>query len=81
MTSFNVYHITDRRKQVIMWKSCFVLSTLRSSSFLRTHRKYAFLLSFIIASLLVIFYEVSIGAVWLFGRMKLAGFDTPDLVK
>ncbi|MCD6388985.1 MAG: twin-arginine translocase subunit TatC [Desulfobulbaceae bacterium] len=65
--------------------------------FLRKHRKYAFLLSFIVAAILtptpdivnqllmagplVILYEVSIGAVWLFGRKKLTGFDKPDLGK
>ena len=63
--------------------------------FLRKHRKYAFLLSFIIAAILtptpdivnqllmagplVILYEVSIGAVWLFGRKKLAGFEAHEI--
>lgn len=59
--------------------------------FLRKNRKYAFLISFVIAAILtptpdiinqllmagplVILYEVSIVAVWLFGRKRLAGFE------
>ena len=60
-----------------------------TTSFLNKHRKYAFLISFIIAAILtptpdiinqilmagplVVLYEVSIGAVWLFGRKKIVG--------
>lgn len=63
--------------------------------FLRKNRKYAFLISFIIAAILtptpdivnqclmgipmVILYEVSIIAVWLLGRKKLAGFDVQEV--
>lgn len=59
--------------------------------FLRKNRKYAFLISFIIAAILtptpdivnqclmglpmVVLYEVSIVAVGVFGRKKIAGFD------
>jgi len=62
-------------------------------SFLNRHRKYAILISFVIAAIvtptpdivnqmfmgvpLMILYEISIGAVWLFGRKRLAGF-TPE---
>ncbi len=62
--------------------------------FLRKNRKYAFLLSFIIAAILtptpdivnqclmglpmVVLYEVSIVAVWLFGRKKLSGFEVAE---
>ena len=58
--------------------------------FLRKNRKYAFLIAFIIAAILtptpdivnqllmagplVILYEISIVAVWLFGRKQFAGF-------
>ena len=61
------------------------------TTFLRKNRKYAFLISFIIAAILtptpdvvnqmlmgipmVVLYEVSILAVWLFGRKRLAGFE------
>ncbi len=30
---------------------------------------------------LVVLYEVSIGAVWLFGRKRLAGFETAPLAE
>lgn len=59
--------------------------------FLRKNRKYAFLISFIVAAILtptpdiinqmlmgvplVVLYEISIVAVWMFGRKKFAGFD------
>lgn len=62
-----------------------------NTSFLRKNRKYALLISFIIAAILtptpdvvnqmlmgvplVILYEISIIAVRLFGRKKLPGFD------
>lgn len=64
--------------------------------FLRKNRKYALLISFIIAAILtptpdvvnqmlmgiplVILYEISIAAVWVFGRKKLPGFedDAPE---
>lgn len=65
-----------------------------NTPFLRKHRKYAILLSFVIAAILtptpdvvnqmlmavplIILYEVSIVAVWLFGRRRLAGFDVDD---
>ncbi len=58
--------------------------------FLRTNRKYAFLISFVIAAILtptpdiinqllmagplVVLYEVSIVAVWMFGKKRFAGF-------
>ncbi len=61
------------------------------TKFLNKNRKYAFLLSFVIAAILtptpdvvnqlmmaiplVILYEISIVAVWLFGRKKLVAFD------
>ncbi len=61
------------------------------TAFLNKHRKYAFLAAFVIAAVvtptpdvvnqllmagpLVILYEVSIVAVWMFGRKKLGGFD------
>ncbi|MDH4320337.1 MAG: twin-arginine translocase subunit TatC [Desulfobulbaceae bacterium] len=60
-----------------------------NATFLRQHRKYAFLLSFVIAAILtptpdvvnqcmmagplVVLYEVSIVAVWLLGRKIVAG--------
>ncbi len=63
--------------------------------FLRKNRKYAFLISFVIAAILtptpdivnqclmgipmVVLYEVSIIAVWLLGRKKLTGFDTQEI--
>ncbi len=59
--------------------------------FLRKNRKYALLISFIVAAILtptpdvvnqmlmgvplVILYEISIGAVWIFGRKRLPGFE------
>ena len=58
-------------------------------AFLRRHRRYAILLAFVIAAILtppdvvsqcmmagpiIILYEISIGAVWLLGRKKLAEF-------
>jgi len=61
-----------------------------NASFLNRHRKYAILLSFVIAAILtptpdvinqclmalplIVLYEVSIVAVWLLGRKRLAGF-------
>ena len=61
-----------------------------NAAFLNKHRKYAILLSFVIAAILtptpdvinqclmafplIVLYEVSIGAVWLLGRKRLAGF-------
>lgn len=63
-------------------------------AFLNHHRKYAVLLSFIIAAILtptpdvvnqllmavplLVLYEVSIVAVWLFGRRRLAGFEPAE---
>lgn len=63
--------------------------------FLRKNRKYAFLLSFIIAAILtptpdvvnqmlmgiplVVLYEISIIAVWMFGKKKLAGFEAEQV--
>jgi len=60
-------------------------------SFLHRQRKYAVLLSFVIAAIvtptpdvvnqllmagpLVVLYEISIGAVWIFGRKSFAGFQ------
>jgi len=65
---------------------------LVNSAFLNKNRKYAFLLSFVIAAILtptpdvvnqlmmaiplVILYEISIVAVWLFGRKPLPDFST-----
>ena len=65
--------------------------------FLRKNRKYAFLLAFIIAAILtptpdiinqlmmagplVILYEISIVAVWLFGRRTFAGFAEEEVEK
>lgn len=62
--------------------------------FLNKHRKYAILLSFVIAAILtptpdvinqclmavplIVLYEVSIGAVWVLGRKRLAGFDVQE---
>jgi len=62
-----------------------------NAAFLRQHRKYAFLLAFVIAAILtptpdvvnqlmmagplVLLYEISIVAVWMFGRKPLPGFD------
>ena len=62
-----------------------------NAAFLRQHRKYAFLLAFVIAAILtptpdvvnqlmmaiplVILYEISIVAVWLLGRRVLADFS------
>jgi len=62
-------------------------------SFLNRHRKYAILISFVIAAIvtptpdivnqmlmgvpLMVLYEISIAAVWLFGRKRLSGF-TPE---
>ncbi len=59
--------------------------------FLRKNRKYAFLISFVVAAILtptpdvvnqmmmgvplVILYEISIIGVWLFGRKRLPGFE------
>ena len=59
-------------------------------SFLNRHRKYAILISFVVAAIvtptpdvvnqmfmavpLIVLYEISIGAVWLFGRKRLTGF-------
>ena len=64
---------------------------LVNTSFLNKHRKYAILLSFVIAAILtptpdvvnqlmmaiplIILYEISIVAVWLFGRKILTGFE------
>lgn len=63
---------------------------LINAAFLNKHRKYAFLLSFVIAAILtptpdvvnqlmmaiplVVLYEISIVAVWLFGRSVLPAF-------
>ena len=60
-------------------------------SFLNRNRKYAFLISFVVAAILtptpdvvnqllmavplLILYEVSIVAVWLFGRKQFSGFS------
>jgi sec-independent protein translocase protein TatC len=59
-------------------------------AFLNRHRKYAVLFAFVIAAILTptpdvvnqllmaiplwILYEISIGAIWLFGRKRFAGF-------
>ena len=67
---------------------------LVNTSFLNKNRKYAFLLAFVIAAIvtptpdvvnqtmmaipLVVLYEVSIGAVWLFGRKVLPDFKKED---
>ncbi len=67
---------------------------LVNSAFLSKHRKYAFLLAFVIAAILtptpdvvnqlmmaiplVILYEISIVAVWLFGRKVLSDFSKAD---
>ncbi|MGI9537383.1 MAG: twin-arginine translocase subunit TatC [Desulfocapsaceae bacterium] len=64
---------------------------LVSVSFLNKHRKYAILVNFIIAAVLtptpdivnqmmmgiplLVLYEVSVLAVWLFGRKPFSGFD------
>ena len=64
---------------------------LVSAAFLNRHRKYAILLAFVIAAILtptpdvinqclmalplIVLYEVSIVAVWLLGRKRLAGFE------
>ena len=64
--------------------------------FLRANRKYAILIAFIIAAILtptpdvvnqmmmaiplIILYEISIIAVMIFGRKKLAGFATDEVV-
>ena len=63
-------------------------------SFLNRHRKYAILISFVIAAIvtptpdvvnqmlmavpLMVLYEVSIVAVWLFGRKRLAGLGPEE---
>ena len=63
---------------------------LVNTAFLNKHRKYAILLSFVIAAILtptpdvvnqlmmavplVILYEISIVAVWIFGRKVMPGF-------
>lgn len=60
-------------------------------AFLNRNRKYAFLINFIIAAILtptpdivnqlmmagplIILYEVSVVAVWLFGKKQFKGFD------
>jgi sec-independent protein translocase protein TatC len=65
-----------------------------NTSFLNRHRKYAVLLSFVIAAILtptpdvvnqllmavplIILYEISIAAVWMFGRKKFAGFEAAE---
>lgn len=62
--------------------------------FLRKNRKYAFLISFIVAAILtptpdvvnqmlmgiplVVLYEISIIAVWMFGKKRLPGFETNE---
>ena len=62
--------------------------------FLNRHRKYAILISFVIAAIvtptpdivnqmlmgvpLLVLYEISIGAVWLFGRKRLTDFEPKD---
>jgi sec-independent protein translocase protein TatC len=62
--------------------------------FLNRYRKYAILISFVIAAIvtptpdivnqmlmgvpLLVLYEISIGAVWLFGRKRLSGFEPED---
>jgi len=67
---------------------------LVNAAFLHTHRKYAFLLAFVIAAILtptpdvvnqlmmaiplIILYEISIVAVWLFGRKVLPDFKKED---
>jgi sec-independent protein translocase protein TatC len=63
-------------------------------AFLNRHRKYAVLFAFVIAAIvtptpdvvnqmlmaipLMILYEISIGAIWLFGRKRFAGFAAED---
>jgi sec-independent protein translocase protein TatC len=65
-----------------------------NANFLRRHRKYAFLLAFVIAAIvtptpdvvnqvlmggpLVVLYEISIWAVLLFGRKPCAGFEDKE---
>ncbi len=60
-------------------------------AFLNRNRKYAFLVNFIIAAILtptpdivnqlmmagplIILYEISVAAVWLFGKRQFKGFD------
>lgn len=64
-------------------------------AFLNKHRKYAFLINFVIAAILtptpdivnqlmmagplIILYEISVVAVWLFGRKKFREFDEHNL--
>ena len=63
-------------------------------AFLNKHRKYAILINFIIAAILtptpdvvnqmlmgiplMVLYEISVVAVWLFGRKKLSFYTTPE---
>jgi len=65
-----------------------------NAAFLSRHRKYAILLAFVIAAILtptpdiinqclmavplIVLYEVSIVAVWLLGRKRLAGFQEEE---
>jgi sec-independent protein translocase protein TatC len=65
-----------------------------SVEFLRRNRKYAFLINFIVAAILtptpdvvnqlmmagplIVLYEISIAAVWLFGRHEFKGFEKSD---
>ena len=67
---------------------------LVNTAFLNKHRKYAILLAFVIAAMvtptpdvvnqllmavpIIVLYEVSIGAIWLFGRKTLAGFTPKE---
>lgn len=64
-------------------------------SFLNRHRKYAFLINFVIAAILtptpdivnqlmmagplIILYEISVVAVWIFGKRKFKDFDSTSL--
>ena len=66
-----------------------------TTAFLHKHRKYAFLISFVIAAILtptpdiinqilmagplVVLYEVSIGAVWMFGKKIVVDETSLDL--
>jgi len=64
-------------------------------AFLNRHRKYAFLINFVIAAILtptpdivnqlmmagplIILYEISVVAVWIFGNRKFKDFENPSL--
>ena len=64
-------------------------------AFLNRNRKYAILLNFVIAAILtptpdvvnqlmmagplIVLYEISVVAIWLFGKKSFSGFDSPQI--